>query len=167
MVLKILVPPTSVPRRSFIFCGEKKRSATYERDLTAAKMREKERVSAVAVLPRPFVDAIPSLRYFSLADMAPTPALADDADASETSDEPVSDDPENGAVPEQWDTLHEIRPTKQMWWKIVEEDGQRTMIEIGEDEGERVKREVELQDDEEMLWIEGECLPVFTLRAWR
>ena len=130
-------------------------------------MREKERVSAVAVLPRPFVDAIPSLRYFSLADMAPTPTLADDADPSGTSDEPDSDNPENGAVPEQWDTLHDIRPTKQMWWKIVEEDGQRTMIEIGEDEGERVKREVELQDDEEMLWIEGECLPVFTLRAWR
>ena len=165
MVLKILVPPTSVPRRSFIFCGEKKRSATYERDLTAAKMREKERVSAVAVLPRPFVDAIPSLRYFSLADMAPTPTLADDADPSGTSDEPDSDNPENGAVPEQWDTLHEIRPTKQMWWKIVEEDGQRTMIEIGEDEGERMKREVELQDDDEMLQIEGECFSVSILRV--
>ena len=124
-------------------------------------------MSAVAVLPRPFVDAIPSLRYFSLADMASTPALADDADASGTSDEPDSDDPENGAVPEQWDTLHEIKPTKQMWWKIVEEDGQRTMIEIGEEEGERMKREVELQDDEEMLRIEGECSSVSISRERR
>ncbi|KAM5539230.1 hypothetical protein V8D89_007103 [Ganoderma adspersum] len=162
LVLKILVPPTSVPRRSFIFCGQKKISATYKRDLAAAKTREKERVSAVAVLPRPFVDAIPSLRYFSLADMAPNPALVDDVDAAESSDEPDSDDSENGGVPGQWDTLREIRPVKRMWWKVVEEDGQRSMIEICDDEGERMKREVELQDDEEMLQIE-EAAAQFTL----
>ena len=52
-----------------------------------------------------------------------------------------------------------------MWWKIVEEDGRRVMVEISADEGERVKREVELQEDEEMLQIEGEFVSYLLSRT--
>ncbi|PIL35280.1 hypothetical protein GSI_02005 [Ganoderma sinense ZZ0214-1] len=157
LVLKILVPPTSVPRR-IKFPGRRTNVAAYKQELAEAKMREKERVQAVAEWPQPFANAIPSLRYFSLTDMAPNPTLVDDADASETSDEADTDDAENSATPEhwKWDALRETGLMERMWWKIVEEGGRRVMVEILADEGERVKREVELQDDEEMLRIEGE-----------
>ncbi|PIL35286.1 hypothetical protein GSI_02011 [Ganoderma sinense ZZ0214-1] len=142
LVLKILVPPTSVPRR-VKFRGRRTNAAAYK-ELAEAKMRrEKERVQAVAEWPQPFADAIPSLRYFSLGDMAANPALVDDANASETSDEADTDDAENSATPEhwKWDALRETGLMKRMWWKIVEEGGRRVMVEISADEGERVKRQ--------------------------
>ncbi|KAI1797108.1 hypothetical protein LXA43DRAFT_1147957 [Ganoderma leucocontextum] len=160
-VLKILVPPTPSPSR-------KNSADYYRRELAKAKVKEKERMVAMAALPRLLVDAIPSLCYLSVADMAPNTALTDDTpDGSDTGDSSDDyDDSESGVRPDGWDDLREIgRIGKQMWWKIVEEEGQRVMVEISEDEGERAKREVELQDDEEMLRIEGECVPSPPLRA--
>ncbi len=116
-----------------------------------------ERVRAVAALPRPLVDAIPSLRYLAVADMAPNPAFTDEA--PEDAADGASGSSVEGAVYE-WDELRQVGGIRrQAWWKIVEEDGKRIMVEISEDEGERAQRRVEDGDFERVSQIEGTSAP--------
>ena len=126
-----------------------------------------ERVRAVAALPRPLVDAIPSLRYLSVADMAPNPAFK--IDASEWEGGIPSRGAEDRVVYE-WDELREVDTIRKlMWWKIVEEDGQRKLVEISEDEGERAQRVLEEQDGdvEGISQVEGECIDSAPALAYR
>ena len=118
-----------------------------------------ERVRVVNALPRPLVDGIPSLRYLSIADMAPNPAF--EIDASEWVGDVPSSGAEDGVVYE-WDELREVDTIrKQVWWKIIEEDGERKMVEISEDEGESAQRVLEEQDGKAdgIAQVEGECIP--------
>ncbi|KAI1797107.1 hypothetical protein LXA43DRAFT_1147952 [Ganoderma leucocontextum] len=151
LVLKILVPPTPEPLRVF-YSWEWDSDVDHIQAPAEAKAREMARVSALAALPRPLVDAIPSLRYLSVADMALNPAL--EKDAPEWVSDAASSRAEDGVVYE-WDELREVDAIrKQMWWKIAEEDGRRTMVEISEDEGERAQRVVEDGDFEDVSQIE-------------
>ena len=62
----------------------------------------------------------------------------------------------------EWDELREVDTIrKQVWWKIIEEDGERKMVEISEDEGESAQRVLEEQDGKAdgIAQVEGECIP--------
>nr|VWO99948.1 Endochitinase 2 (EC (Chitinase 2) [Ganoderma boninense] len=129
VLLKILIPQAvplltiTIPGMEDDMLNAQARSAT--------QWREMERVRAVAALPQPLVDAIPSLRYLAVADMSPNPAIVEDAahDGSGSSET-------DGGVYE-WDEMREVEGIgKQMWWKVVEEDGKRVLKETSEDEGD-------------------------------
>ena len=115
-----------------------------------------ERVRVVNALPRPLVDGIPSLRYLSIADMAPNPAF--EIDASEWGGGAPSSGTGDCVVYE-WDELREVDTVrKQTWWKIVEEDGQRKTVEISENEGEHARSEIEHGDLDITVQAEGKSI---------
>ncbi|KAM5539232.1 hypothetical protein V8D89_007105 [Ganoderma adspersum] len=148
LLLKILVPQI-LPLLTVIIPGMADDDGQNTRMRQAIKRREMERVRAVAALPRPLVDAIPSLRYLAVADMAANHAVVDDpADGASGSSE------RGGGVYE-WDEMREVEGIeKQVWWKVVEEDGKRVLREISEDEGERAQRVIEDRDEEGISQIE-------------
>ena len=159
-LLKILVPQI-LPLLTVIIPGmaddDDDGQNTQVRDAT--KRRELERVRAVAALPRPLVDAIPSLRYLAIADMAANRAVVDDlADGASSGSE------KGGGVYE-WDEMREVEGIgKQVWWKVVEDDGHRVLREIPEDEGERAQRVIEDGGEEGISQIEGELILPFPVR---
>lgn len=148
-MLRILVPQI-LPLLTVIIPGIDDDDGQDTQVRNATKRREMERVHAVAALPRPLVDAIPSLRYLAVADMAANRAVVDDlADG-------VSGGSERGSGVYEWDEMREVEGIgKQVWWKVVEEDGQRVLREISEDEGERAQRVIEDGDEEGISQIEG------------
>ena len=151
LLLKILVPQT-LPLRTVIIPGVTD-TGLDELAREGGKRREMERVRVVNALPRPPVDAIPSRRYLSVADMVANPAF--EIDASEW----VGDVPSSGAedgVMYEWDKLREVDTVRtQMWWKIIEEDGERKMVEISESEGEHARSEIEYGDLDMTVQAEG------------
>ncbi|PIL35288.1 hypothetical protein GSI_02013 [Ganoderma sinense ZZ0214-1] len=151
LLLKILIPQV-LPLRTLVIPGLEADSDMLNRQRReATKRREMERVCAVAALPQPLVDAIPSLRYLAVADMAPNPAVV-----GEAADGASGVSEREGRVYE-WDEMREMEGVgKQGWWKVVEEGGKRVVKEIPEDEGERVQRVIEDGDEKEVSKVEGE-----------
>ncbi|TBU65219.1 hypothetical protein BD310DRAFT_972660 [Dichomitus squalens] len=154
-VLKILVPVTPQPIR-MIYSWELDSEIDNLGALSEAKTREKERVYALAALPRPLVDAIPSLRYLSVADMAPNPALWDDSLVE--SHNAASNCTRKGVVYE-WDELRHVDCIReQRWWKIVDDRDRRSLVEISEDEGRDAQHLIEEGGSAMTAHIEGEYI---------
>ena len=164
-MLKILVPVTWMPTptsfRQKVVAGIVE-DCDEEWD---AKAREKERMRALVALPGVLLDAIPVLRYLAVADMALHPSLVDDP--SFESESAASDCAREDVVQE-WDDFRQISSIrKRRWWKIVVEDGQRTLVEISRDEGECAQRVAEDHGYETIAQVEGEytsrCHPTYRL----
>ena len=159
-MLKILVPATTQPIHMF-GTGEWDSEVDSMGALSEAKTRERERVRALAALPRPLVDALPSLRYLAVADMAANPALVDDGPEELQSGIPrrARED-----VIYEWDELRQIDCIReQRWWKIVQEGGERRMVQISENEGECAQRMIEENGSETTTEVEGECVSCYHL----
>lgn len=121
------------------------------REALRKRLREHEihRVRTLAALPQLCLEAIPTLRYLSIGDLAPKLHLLNSADID---DEELADVFQFGCSPEgrlsgDWDELWRVYGLyAQRWWRIAEREGERALVSISEDEGEEAQGQIESRE---------------------
>ena len=150
--LRILVPETSLPLWATF------NTVRSEQIRSSARDEEVARVRTLAELPRLVVDAIPTVRYLAIGDLAPNRALFTDAHIQdERLADVFADAPKEESIVSEWDDLRRVQCVrKQTWWRIEEREGSRVLVEISEEEGEEAQREIEAggYDDDEQIHCE-------------
>ncbi|KAI0707030.1 hypothetical protein C8Q76DRAFT_800398 [Earliella scabrosa] len=147
--LRILVPETSLPLWATF------NTVRSEQIRSSARDEEVARVRTLAELPHLVVDAIPTVRYLAIGDLAPNRALFTDAHIQdERLADVFADAPKEESIVSEWDDLRRVQCVrKQTWWRIEEREGSRVLVEISEEEGEEAQREIEAggYDDDEQI----------------
>lgn len=125
---------------------------------TRARGLEISRVRGLALLPSALADAIPTLRYLAVGDAAPNRALFSESDiCREELHDLFADAPAEESVVYEWDELRRVECIKkQCWWRVVNHEGRRVLVEISEEEGEEAQRVIEAGQDDMTAQIDRE-----------